>query len=251
MMYLASPALPVGGFAWSQGLESAIELDWVKDRQTLADWLSATLEDGLARLDLPVIHIATRLMLKHAVPASNDAIGALARLEQLLTTCGVELLMLSARVLALRETSELLAEDRQLAGTLARLLSQNADQDNSDAADGLRAHRAPRVGLSNELAGFAWPVLFAVSGRLWCMSAAECVSAFVWSWLENQVSAAQKTIPLGQTDAQSVLQFFLPRLDDIVNRSASIDVDELGGGLPGMALASMLHETQYTRLFRS
>ncbi|GAA3949646.1 urease accessory protein UreF [Allohahella marinimesophila] len=253
MMYLASPALPVGGFAWSQGLESAIELGWVKDRQTLADWLSATLEDGIAQLDLPAIHLATAIMLTHEVSGDGEAGNETrsAHLHRLLRACSGELSTLSQRILAFRETSELLAEDRQLAATMARLLSQNPEGPQSGSLSDLSEPREARAGLASDIADFAWPLVFALGGRLWKMSAEECASAFVWSWLENQVSAAQKTIPLGQTDAQSVLQYFLPRLDALVTRSAAIGVDDIGSGLPGMAIASMLHETQYARLFRS
>ena len=83
------------------------------------------------------------------------------------------------------------------------------------------------------------------------MSVRQTLLGFAWAWLENQLAVACKALPLGHTAAQRVIEQLRPALVDAVNQALALDDDELGPVLPGLALASALHETQYSRLFRS
>ncbi len=74
---------------------------------------------------------------------------------------------------------------------------------------------------------------------------------FAWAWLENQLAVACKALPLGQTAAQRIIERMRPALTRAVETALTLPDDELGPALPGLVLASALHETQYSRLFRS
>ena len=213
LLYLASPALPIGAFAYSQGLAAAIELGWVRDAQGLEDWLDGVLEHGLTRLDLPAL---VRLM---EAAGTGDAAG-LARWN--------------ARVLAARETAELVLEEIQLGKSLHRLLR---DQD-----------LLPPIALPDSP---GYVALFALAAHALGIGPREACQGFAWSWLENQVAVAGKAIPLGQTAGQRVLLALLPSIERAAAQARTIEDHEMGGSLPGLALASSLHETQYSRLFRS
>ncbi|WIX34992.1 urease accessory UreF family protein [Salinicola sp. JS01] len=214
LLQLVSPALPIGAFAWSQGLESAFELGWVKDEATLGAWLDGVLEDGLTRCELPLLE-----RLWQAWERGDRA--ALADWNDWL--------------LANRETHELAEEDLRLGQSLARLLGD--------------------LGLLPE-DGWLPPTptyvtLFAWAAQRRGIALADAQLGFAWAWLENQLAAACKALPLGQTAAQRLVERLRPALAAAVTRAAALGDEDLGPALPGLALASALHETQYSRLFRS
>ncbi|MFC3286291.1 urease accessory protein UreF [Litchfieldella rifensis] len=214
LLQLVSPALPIGAFAWSQGLESAFELGWVDDEDGLGEWLAGVLDDGLARCELPAL---TRL---HAAWASGD---------------GETIEYWDDWLHANRETAELAAEDRRLGTSLARLLA------------GLELLPISPVlpADSGYVTVFAWTA----HGR--GVPVRQALLGFAWAWLENQLAVACKALPLGHTAAQRLVERLRPLLVAAVDKALSLDDDQLGPVLPGLALASAQHETQYSRLFRS
>lgn len=214
LLQLVSPALPIGAFAWSQGLESAFELGWVSDEATLGEWLEGVLEDGLMRCDLPVL---ARL---HAAWQADDE-AALAAWN--------------AWLQANRETAELAAEDQHLGEAMRRLLR---------SLDRLPA--SPALPSSPSYA-----VMFALACEQRGITRRDSLLGFAWAWLENQLAVACKALPLGQTAAQRLVERLRPPLVDAVDTALALGDDELGPALPGLALASAHHETQYSRLFRS
>lgn len=211
LLHLASPALPIGGFAYSAGLESAIDLGWVGDEDGLEQWLTGALQ-GLAHLDLPVL-----LRLYRALERNDHE--ALAHWNDL--------------VRASRETRELLFEDEQQALALVRLLKGQGTE--------VAMLPAPPALMS------AW----ALTARSWGLGAEGAALGFAWSWLENQLTVASKTLPLGQTAAQRLLLALKPALAGALALAGELHDDQLGLSLPGQVQASALHETQYSRLFRS
>ena len=215
LLQLASPALPIGAFAYSQGLETAVETGAIFDEATARDYLTGVLEAGIARLELPYL---SRL---YAAFVAGDTAAA----ERW-----------SERLLASRESSERRLEDQQLGRALARLL---ADQ---GIAEGTAWHAHPAV---------THPAAFALGGARFDVPEAELLVAFAFSWLENQVGALSRLVPLGQLAAQRVLAAVSAAIPGAVERARRLADDELGGTLPGLALASAWHETQYTRLFKS
>ncbi|MFP4261808.1 MAG: urease accessory protein UreF [Halomonas sp.] len=214
LLQLVSPALPIGAFAFSQGLESAFELGWVTDEASLGDWLEGVLEDGLTRCELP----------------------ALARLQVAWATGdGEAVAEWDAWLAANRETAELAAEDARLGASLTRLLGSLA--------------LLPDVPELPEGAGYV--TLFAWAAHRRGVAARQALLGFAWAWLENQLAVACKALPLGHTAAQRLVERLRPTLVGAVDEALALPDDALGPALPGLALASALHETQYSRLFRS
>jgi urease accessory protein len=211
LMHLVSPALPVGAYAWSQGLESAVELGWVHDVGSARQWLSGVMQHGLARLELPVL---LRL-------ACADDAASLQHWNQWL--------------LAARETEELYLEDTQLGAALRKVLLT------LDVA-------VPPVLRSGDI---SFVTAFALAGRSFAIAPATLALGFAWSWLENQVAAAIKLVPLGQTQALRIIDALMPQLAHLPVLAQQLDDDDIGATLPGLVMASSFHQTQYSRLFRS
>lgn len=215
LMQLISPTLPIGGFTYSQGLEYAVEAGWVHDVSSLQDWLLGLIEDAVAHLEVPV----------------------LARLYEASASQDVDMLTYWSRyLLASRETHELRLEEQQRARALTRLLIDLKVTHAGQWGDHLHDCQAAPYALA------------AVS---WHISVADAALGYVWSWLENMVAAAIKLVPLGQTDGQRVQLQLAEAVPDAVQRGLALDDTQIGASAPAMAIASALHETQYTRLFRS
>jgi urease accessory protein len=218
LLQLASPTLPVGAYSYSQGMEAAVESNVVRDGATAAQWIGDMLECSVWRMEAPV-------MLRSM--AAWDA-GDFATLKKW-----------NALFLASRETSEIRAETAQMGYSLRKLLTELAST-NEDVRAKLTC-----------LEEIAFPTSFACAATLWQISPQPALVAYLWAWLENQVMAAVKAVPLGQTDGQRMLLALGDRLGSMAARAALLEDEELGSFAPGLALLSSQHETQYSRLFRS
>lgn len=212
---LISPTLPVGAYSYSTGLEYAVEAGWVTDADAARDWIAAQLSNLHARIDLPA------LLRLHAAWEAGDI-------------AGVE--SWNGWLRAARETAELRAEDLSQGRALARLLT---DLGLPDAEGWARRDDA------------CWATLFALAAVVWRIPPDEMLDGYLWSWCENQVAAALKLVPLGQTEGQRLLAQLSACLSESTDLAQGLRDEDLGGSLPGVTLASMLHETQYSRLFRS
>lgn len=215
LLQLTSPALPVGSFAYSQGLEWAVESGWVSDEEGCAQWMAACLQQTLARTDLPIL---MRMQAAWHVD-DHDRVADW-----------------SAQLRAWRETAELRTEERDRGRALARLLA------------GLGIREA-EIWLEHPHSSFA--AGFALAADRWQIPASEAASAYAWAWLENLTINAVKLIPLGQLAGQRLLARLAPSLPALAQAAAQLDDDDIGGTLPVLAIASARHETQYTRLYRS
>ncbi|MBS1246322.1 MAG: Urease accessory protein UreF [Proteobacteria bacterium] len=215
LLRLASPALPVGAYAYSQGLEWAVESGWVSDERSAADWIGGVLGAAPAQLEVPVL---ARLYRAWA----NDDLAQVHHWSRYLD--------------AARESGELQAEARQLGESLAVLLTQLG----IDAAQPWK---------EIEYAGF--PTLFALAAVHHCVPLPETALGFLWAWCENQVAAAIKLVPLGQAAGQRILSTLIEQLPAAAERGLALADDEIGVLAPRLAIGSARHETQYTRLFRS
>lgn len=212
---LISPALPVGAYSYSQGLEYAIECGWVNSAAAAQDWIAGQMEYSLAALDVPVFE---RL---YAAWAAGDA-GRVA--------------YWNGFMLASRETAELYAEDLQTGGALAKLLYE------LEVPAGDWADFAEKTCFLN---------MFALAAVHWRIEAPEAARGYLWAWCENQVMAAVKLMPLGQTAGQRILLALGGRIGPAVEHGMDLAEADIGRMNPRAALASALHETQYSRLFRS
>lgn len=230
LLYLAGQSLPVGGFAWSQGLAAAVDRGKADTAESVRRWLWGVLRFGLARNDVPL------LLRMHAAARTGDA---------------ATLASWNDCMLAGRESHELLQEEIQMGRALHRILR---DQDM------LPPWPLPEEPGYTACFAVAAVMLEAHAGQLpvgrcghegSAHSGANAACAYIWSWLQNQVAVACKTVPLGQTAAQKLLLEFMPAIPALTAQAAALPDDEIGSSLPGLALCSAGHERQYTRLFRS
>jgi urease accessory protein len=218
LLQLASPALPIGAYSYSQGLEWAVEAGGVRDADSARRWIGDVLANVQARGELPVL----LRLCEAAFAGDRDTY-----------------VRWHAWFRASRETAELAAETQQMGGALAKLLA-DLDLVDGDARQALAAS-----------APVTLPGAYAIAARALAIAPAEAAIGYAWSWLENQVLAAVKTVPLGQVAGQRMLLALGATLPDLVADAQSIGDDDVGSFAPGLALASTRHETQYTRLFRS
>lgn len=214
LFYLASPALPAGAFAWSQGLAPACADGLVSDAASLRSWLRTALTFGMERFDVPVF-----LRCHRAAEAADAA----------------DFQRWNALLFAGRESAELWREEEQTGRALCRLLREQS--------------LWPQW-LSGATCGYVAAFALAAS-RLGCPDGREAACAYVWSWLENQAAAASRCLPLGQSALQRLLLEFMPAVPETVERAARVRDDDVGASLPGLAIASARHERQYSRMFRS
>lgn len=215
LMQLVSPALPVGAYAYSQGLEFAVHSSWVSNEDSARDWMRGILINNLAKTDLVIIdrlHVAW----------SDDDIDAVIHWNHYL--------------LSLRETAELEAEDSQMGQALRKLLTDL----NIEKTD-----------LLNTISSCTFATAFTLACVQWGISSRNSRIAYAYSWVENQIAAAIKLIPLGQTSGQRLISILLHDIEQAVAHSEMLEDESIGSSLPALSLASSLHETQYSRLFRS
>jgi urease accessory protein len=216
LLQLASPALPVGAYTYSQGLEWAVEAGTVKDEATALAWIGDQLEWNLGRFEAPLL---VRMMVAWQQGSAD--------------------LTLDATYLASRETAELRAESLQMGYSLRRLLGEL----NELPADFMAAIAVPPAPT------FAY--IWSGVATVWEIPPAEALTAWLWSWAENQVMASLKAVPLGQAAGQRILLEIGRRIPVVVARALSLDEDQFSNFAPGFAIACARHETQYSRLFRS
>ena len=215
LLQLASPSLPVGAYSYSQGLEAAVETGIVRDAVSASTWIGDVLSISLQSLEAPVF-----LRLVAAWDASDmEAVGRW-----------------NAEFIASRETAELRAETLQMGYSLRRL------------AGSLGLENAGHLDQFEEL---AYPTAFAFAVAAWKIDAREALAAYLFAWIENQVLASLKCVPLGQTDGQRVLLDLAQRIPAVVESAAALGDEDLSSLAPGLALLSARHETQYSRIFRS
>lgn len=221
LLHLASPALPIGGFSYSQGLEAAIDCGLVGDAATAGHWIRDNLMEVQAQCEAPV------WLLLHRAWRQQDAASVIRWNDWFHVT---------------RETSELRLETEQMGWSLARLIDQ---MEWGDAAlrDTLRG-----------LSPLCLPTAFTAACVALDIDAREGLAAYAFNWAENQVAAALKAVPLGQVAGQQILRGLHRHVLDAVDeaaRRADADPPQLSTFSPMLGLLSARHETQYSRLFRS
>ena len=216
LLQLASPALPVGAYSYSQGLETAVESGIVCDERSAAAWIDDALTLVMARFEGPMLS----RMLDAAERHDADALH-----------------VLNALFLASRETAELRAETVQMGRSLRRLLGELEETQVVTA-------------LLLPLQEPSYPCVWACAAVAFELAHDEAHAGYFWSWAENQVMAAIKLVPLGQSAGQRILAKLALRIAALA-RDASGDEELLANFAPGLAIASSRHETQYSRLFRS
>ena len=221
LIWLASPALPVGGFSYSEGLEAAVDAGRVHDEASAADWITDQLHLSLARADLAV--------LAQALPAwrAHDF---------------TRLLALDAWVRQTRETAELRLQSEQMGRSLIEWLKT--------------VHPEPLAALQrpDSLQHPSYPVAFSLALALHTPATTpvrDTLLTFGFGWAENMAQAAIKAVPLGQSAGQRILARLAAQMPAAVDHALALDDDGRQAFCPMLAILSARHETQYSRLFRS
>lgn len=215
LLRFSSPALPIGGYAYSRGLEQAVHAGDVHDEPSAQSWILGLMAHSVARLDAPLF------LRLHAAFGADDG----ARAEAL-----------NAWLYASRESAELRLEETQMGAALARLLVSLGV---TSAQPWAARHDA------------CYATLYALASVHHGVPRDAALLGYLWALTESQTSAAVRLVPLGQTSGQRLLSAAVALLPDCARQAASIADTEIGATAPAFAIASALHETQYTRLFRS
>lgn len=218
LLQLCSANLPVGGFSFSQGLEYAVEMGWLTSAETTASWININLEESIAQTDLAILkRLFTAL--------SEDDLSGFTYWNSHLIAC--------------RESHELLLADLAMGKALIRLMKQ-LDTLNLDAY---------KVIL--QLKEVSFVSAFSLCAYVFDLDLVSAQSGYCWTYIDNQVAAATKLVPLGQTQAQNLLFELTENTPLLIENANTITDDDIGTSLPHLAMASAWHETQYSRLFRS
>lgn len=216
LLQLASPALPVGAYSYSEGLESVIQAGRVNDVAELERWLVQELSCGAIRLEASVIR-----QVYQSIESSDFA----------------RLKYWNDWLSALRETTELREQSWQMGRSLTRLCRE------------LEPAMIPILDAVGDPCNFA--IAFAITAAHWQIALNDAVLGFLHSWATNLVNAGIRLIPLGQTQGQQLLLNLNLQLEQTMDAALSIPETEHYTCSWGMTLASMTHETLYSRLFRS
>jgi urease accessory protein len=211
LLQLASPGLPVGGFAYSQGLEKAIEDGIVHDAASARRWIEDLLTLSLARFEAPLWLRAWDAWRA----GDHDTFGRW-----------------NDECLAARETAELRAETMQMGVSLVRVLP----------ALGVTPPSCTPI---------AFPMAFAAACAELGIERADGLAAYLWAWAENQVLVAVKSVPLGQMAGQALLAGLHAPIEACVGHASTVSDDALGTCAVQYALTSARHEGMYSRLYRS
>lgn len=209
---LLSPALPVGGYSYSHGLESAVSQGKISDAQSTDDWITKLGDRVLPTLELPLIARLLNAINKQDEQTANDW---------------------NDTAHATRESAELLLEETEKGRALVRLFPA--------------LNVVPKVSIQNP--GFS--AAYALVCSQWQIPERQALQGFAWIWFEMLVAAAIKLVPLGHSDGQRLLLGFNAKLPDLTERALLCTDNEIGASAFGLAMLSSGHETQPARLFRS
>ena len=211
LLMLCSANLPTGSFSYSQGLESAIEKGFVSDISKLEQYLRTCVECNLVRTDLPLLK---RLYL------SDDK---------------ESFRYWSEYVLAIRNTKELRDEEKNKGLALKRLYFQFYKDDP----------------LLNSLQTIPYLSVMARFCNKRNISLEQMLLGFTFCFIENQCMAAIRLRSAGQSQAWQLIDKIKLNLDEYIQQALLIKDDDIGSGLSALSILSVLHERQYSRLFRS
>lgn len=222
LLQLASPALPIGGYSYSTGLEWGVDSGAVRDEAGAREWIADALALTLASFEGPLARDAMRAAARLPDEAAADALVAL-----------------NEAAIAARETAELRLESEQMGYSLGRWLLAVCPDPEGDAW------------VARRLSPLAMPVAWAIAATRLGLNEREALLGLFWTFTENQAMVLMKALPMGQIAAQRLLRALAPEIEAAVARAIALPCEAWSSAAPGLAIASARHETQYSRLFRS
>jgi urease accessory protein len=228
LLQLASPALPVGAFSYSEGLEALHQTGRLTDAAAAGAWLEAELERGALAVEAAALRPLRQALAAWRQAGEGESEARVRELDGWL--------------LAQREAPELRAQQRQMGGSLLQLLA--------DLGWPLPSQGSPPQS-GQPPAPLAWPAAFAWAGLCLEIGPLELVEAYLYGWVANQLSAAVRLVPLGPTAAQRLQLALAPAIAARAGQLLAADPRALWSGGVGAALAQLGHGELYSRLFRS
>jgi len=217
LMWLASPALPIGGFSYSECLEAAVNSAQAATESEATVWLTDQLHLTLARSELPAVAQAIDAWRADDMP---------------------RIAALNAWVLQTRESNELRAQTLQMGKSLLEWLKNHTT-----------ATPAQIAALTTQSP--TYPIAFALAASATQAPVRECLLAFAFGWAENMVQAAIKSVPLGQSAGQRILSRLTGEIPAVIDHALAVTDASRQAFAPMLAILSSQHEVQYSRLFRS
>jgi urease accessory protein len=217
LMWLASPALPIGGFSYSECLEAAVDTARAATESEASAWLVDQLHLTLARSELPAVAQGITAWRADDMPRVAS---------------------LNAWVLQTRESAELRAQTEQMGKSLLEWLKNHTTATPAQIA--VLAGQEP-----------TYPIAYALAASATQAPVRECLLAYAFGWAENMVQAAIKSVPLGQSAGQRILSALTAEIPDAVDHALAITDEIRQAFSPMLAILSSQHEVQYSRLFRS
>jgi urease accessory protein len=218
LFQIASQAMPIGGYSHSHGLEAAIESGFVRNEASVQQWIMDMLSFSMASYEVPCLMVMSAAW----AAARFDAVSRL-----------------NDEFLATRESAELRSATIQMGYSMRALIA--ALPDLPDALIGtLQRMREPCL-----------PCVWSGAAAAWSIKPTDSIAAYLWSWAENQVLVAMKSVPIGQSAGQRVLLNLGSLIARLAEHGLPRGADKRSNFAPGLAILSSQHETQYSRLFRS
>jgi urease accessory protein len=218
LLQMTSQAFPIGGYSHSYGLEAAIESGWVRDEESVRRWIADVLTFSMRAYEIPVL-----CDMGEAWSARDFA-----------AVSG-----LNTQFLATRESAELRSATVQMGYSMRKLLAALPDLPDY-LPDTLHAMDEPSL-----------PCVWSGAACAWEIPASDSMAAYLWSWAENQVLVAMKSVPIGQSSGQRVLLTIGRTIARLAEHGPACEEHRRSNFAPGLAILSSQHETQYSRLFRS
>jgi urease accessory protein len=218
LFQIASQALPIGGYSHSHGFEAAIESGLIGNGASVQQWIADVLRFSMASYELPSL-----LEMREAWIA-EDA-DALSRLNR--------------EFLSTRESAELRSATVQMGFSMRALLAVLPDLPET-LVQTLQMMEEPSL-----------PCVWSGAAAAWSISSFDSAAAYLWSWAENQVLVAIKSVPIGQSEGQRVLLNIGREIARLAQPPRAAEANQRSNFAPGLAILSCQHETQYSRLFRS
>ena len=218
LLQLVSPALPVGAFSYSEGLEVLVQTNGLNDEHAVQDWLTAELTRGALRLEVA------------ALPKLRQQLELWVHRGDVQGRCEVQ--NLDGWLLATREASELRAQQRQMGQSLVQLLDD-------------LGHPLPDPVRLN------WPAAWAWAASAMAIPVLDMLEGYLYGWVANQLSAAVRLVPLGPTRAQVLQQRLLPLIKEQALQLGDMDPQQMWSSGVGASLTQLAHAELYSRLFRS
>ncbi len=219
ILQLVSPALPVGAFSYSEGLEFTAQKNKVSTESEVFDWLEGELKRGQLRIEAASLSVVMDCLDKWRIDQTSQAEKKVYDWD--------------AWLLASRDSLEVRSQQRQMGMSLFQLLADLGFQ------------------LPNNQKNLSWPIAWSWAGLSWSLPKSQLVQGYLYSWVANQLSSVLRLLPFGPNKIQNIQFQLMPLISSQADVLVNQDPHQLWTGDIGSTMAQQSHKELYSRLFRS